>query len=132
MAISLRPISSWGNPGGRDFTLFAQLVFSGNYTTGGDTVTLDTVDAPDVEIYNERPALSVGRPPLEWRFNSVSVVSTTAGGPYVFDLVPGTKAYDFKVKVFINGAELAAGAYPAALTAPVPQPRVSLHFRQNI
>ncbi|MDE1940712.1 MAG: hypothetical protein KGI66_01210 [Patescibacteria group bacterium] len=128
MALSLRPISAWGNPGGRDFTLFAELVASGNYATGGDTVTYDTVDAPDVNGFLERPTLSVGKPPIKWEFNNVSNLTNT----YIFDLVPGVTAYDFKVKVYINGAELAAGAYPADLTTALPPIRVALSYRQNI
>lgn len=130
MPIALRPISQFGTPAGRLYRGFYEMVFSGDYATGGDTVSLDLVNAADQVVFNETQSLPVGRPPADWTLPSVS--DAAASGDYTFDLVLGSKAFDFKVKVYQAGAELAAGAYPAALTTPLPVPRLSLRFRQNI
>jgi len=80
----------------------AQLTFSGSYTAGGDTLNLAGV--------------------VPTRKAPVYVVITESQSGYDYVYVPGTDITSGKVKIFQQGAasgafaELAAGAYPAAIT----------------
>lgn len=137
MPVSLRPIAVVGAPGTRVQRLFAQLVFSGNYSTGGDSVTYDTKDAPSyVPVYLETPLIGAGKPPVSFRF-----VNPAQAPSFLLDLIQGTQAFNFLIKVYeitvatgaggLTSAELAAGAYPAALTAAT-DAFVELEFESNI
>lgn len=137
MPVSLRPIAVIGAPGNRTQRLFAQLVFSGNYATGGDSVTYDAADAPSyAPVYIETPMIGAGQPPVAFRFENPAQAPS-----FKLNLVKGVKAFDFLIKVYeitvatgaagLTSAELAAGAYPAALTAAT-DAFVELEFQSNI
>lgn len=81
-------------PGFRSFRISGRLTFSGNYVTGGEVPTglvqmWTAKDAFGANFYNK--------------------------GPYTFRYDPTTK----KIIVYLGGAELAAGAYPAPVTSDV-------------
>ncbi len=90
-----------------------QLQFSGNYSTGGDAaggfqIGGNTAGLPQ---FFQTAALHAGQPPL--------AATLQLDGGYLGVFVPGAGPSNFKLKVInpATNAELAAGAYPAALTA---------------
>lgn len=92
MAIAFQEIRRL--PGMRAFRISGKLTFSGNYVTGGEVPTgliqmWTAKDAFGANFYNK--------------------------GAYTFKYDPVTK----KIIVYLAGAELAAGAYPAAVTNDV-------------
>lgn len=107
---------------------FGQLIFTGNYSTGGDSlVNAAGATAPEafppgtpgntaslaVFLLGQTNA-RVTRPPITFNIQ-------TESGLYTPVLIPGTTAFNFKIKqvVVATGNELAAGAYPAAITGAV-------------
>lgn len=89
------------------FVLFLALVFSGNYVAGGDTLDLTQVQdtqGQSVEGFFEVP-------------QNIGVFSVNLGG-YRVEIIPGATLAAFKIKVYVGttGLELAAGAYPGAIT----------------
>jgi hypothetical protein len=123
----------------RYISVFGQLVFTGNYSTGGDSL-LNTAGnvAPEIlppglpantasmpVFLNGQTAVHASRPPLVWN------VAIESG--YNPVLVPGSGPFNFKVKLFdpATKAELAAGAYPAAVTAAVFN-TLELRYKKNI
>jgi len=87
--------------------LILKAVASGNYATGGDTVNLTSILNP-----NNITNAVAGYP---GRITE-PIVKQFAGG-YVAELIPGTTLANWKLKIFSAPAtELAAGAYPAAIT----------------
>ncbi|MDE2102973.1 MAG: hypothetical protein KGL39_37360 [Patescibacteria group bacterium] len=82
-------------------------VASGNYATGGDTVDLTAVTNPSNRIGG-----FFGYP------GTIEDNSVEQGaGGYTAELVPGTSLSNWKLKIYsAPGTELAAGAYPAAIT----------------
>ena len=118
MAISILGMD--GNPaGGRDVdgsannVVYAnfRLSFSGSYATGGDTLDLSAI-APLIPSGGSLlSALAEG--------NGTGAQQSAAGGYYAVvgnQSVP-TALNAYKVKIFSGGgAELSAGAYPAAVT----------------
>jgi hypothetical protein len=89
-----------------------RLVFSGSYVTGGDTVDLTPLVQAGV------PSQPVA-PLSAWvEGNGTGTSQQAAGGYYAF--LTGTALNNNKVKIFnAAGGELAAGAYPAAVTSDV-------------
>lgn len=91
---------------------FASVLFtpSGNYTTGGDTANLNPASWTDpntVGLLGE---------PLNVPQTPVSVDTQNLGGYYA-EVVPASTLAAFKVQFYTSeGNELAAGAYPAAIT----------------
>jgi hypothetical protein len=74
------------------------LAFSGSYTTGGDTLDL-----------SQQPLVPSTQVPIQ------ATVQGQSGYNYVF--IPGSALNTNKVKIYSSGqTELAAGAYPAAIT----------------
>jgi hypothetical protein len=123
----------------RYISVFGQLVFTGNYATGGD-VLLNAAGAAAPEILppglpantasmpvflNGQTAVHATRQPLVWN------VAIESG--YNPVLVPGSGAFNFKIKLFdpSTKAELAAGAYPASVIAAVFN-TLELRFKKNI
>lgn len=92
--------------------LFGQLVFSGNYVTGGDTGTFDfaTKSTSGYSQYRKSNGLRSTRPPL-WS-------DVVIPGLYIPVLFPGKSATDFKIAIYdtVAQAELAAAAYPAGIS----------------
>ncbi len=74
------------------------VAFSGSYTTGGDTLDL-----------SQQPLIPTTQPSIQLTLQGQS------GYTYVF--VPGSALNNGKVKIYSAGqTELAAGAYPGAIT----------------
>ena len=84
-----------------------KLAFSGSYATGGDTLDLSSIAA----------LIPTGSLPI-FVFaegNGTGTQQSAAGGYYV--VLAGSALNNWKVKIFSSGGvELAAGAYPAAVT----------------
>ena len=86
--------------------IYVAIVPSGNYSTGGDTLDLTALKNP---IFLPDPFLA--RVPI-----SVGVMNEEMSGNYV-GILPGTAPNNYKIKFYQpGGAELTAGAYPAAIT----------------
>jgi hypothetical protein len=81
------------------------LTFSGNYSTGGDTINFSSTEIKGGSLI----------PPIFTNVNGLAVT------PYKYTYVPGTGIKDGKIRITntTTGVELAAGAYPAAITADV-------------
>ncbi|MGH9703344.1 MAG: hypothetical protein ACRD4K_08205 [Candidatus Acidiferrales bacterium] len=103
MALTFNLVDSWTD--GRRIHVAGTVTASGNYSTGGDTIDL-----------SQFPIIGSTQPPIA----GTSWVDGLAGYDYVF--TPGAALNNGKVKVFQQGAsagafpELAAGAYPGAVT----------------
>ena len=100
----------------RTKTLIVKVTASGNYATGGDTLNLATATNP-----NNRTNGSFGYP---GKIDDYEVETCPTG--FVAELIPGTNLTNWKLKFSYTGAalsgalaELAAGAYPAAITGGV-------------
>ena len=120
-------------------SVFGQLLFTGNYTTGGDasgTVALDLGTNGVAGTTKNTAALPVflggqtnvraTRPALE---QNVQIESG-----YAAVLVPnGTGPFTFKIKIIdpATKAELAAGAYPAAITGAVFN-YLTMEYKKNL
>ena len=90
----------------RSTRVLGTLVFSGNYTTGGDTLNLGVISADSFG-----KLLKVASAPI---FGSV-----VGQGLYTYQWLVGTTLNNGKVKVITAGAEIAAGAYPSGVTSDV-------------
>jgi hypothetical protein len=83
----------------------ATLAFSGNYSTGGDTIDFTTVadKVPSTQIIQ-------------------AFVESQNGNSGYYVAVAGTALNNWKLKAFNGGGtEVAAGAYPASVTTDVVQ-----------
>jgi len=123
---------------GEFLNVFGQLLFTGNYMAGGEvpTVALDIGSAGVVGTNKNTASLPVfltgqtaihaTRPPHEINIQSEA-------GTHIPVLIPGTSALNFKIKQIVvsTGAELAAGAYPAAITGAIFN-YLMLKFKKNI
>ncbi len=104
MALTFSLIDTWDD--GQRIHVTGTAAASGNYSTGGDTLDL-----------SKFPIIAATQPPLQ----GTAWMDGVAGYDYVF--TPGSAMNNNKVKIFQQGAsagafpELAAGAYPAAITA---------------
>jgi hypothetical protein len=104
MAITFSLVDTWDD--GKRVHVSGTIVASGNYTTSGDTLDLSEV-----------PLIASDQPPVQ----GTAWMDGLAGYDYVF--YPGAAMNANKVKIFQQGAsagpfpELAAGAYPTAITA---------------
>jgi len=104
MALTFTLVDTWDD--GKRVHVTGTIAASGNYTTGGDTLDL-----------SQAPLIASTRAPIQ----GSAWMDGLAGYDYVF--TPGPAMSNGKVKIFAQGAaagafpELAAGAYPAAITA---------------
>ncbi|HEV2305979.1 MAG TPA: hypothetical protein VGR93_10700 [Candidatus Acidoferrales bacterium] len=106
MALAFTLVDSWDD--GRHIHVAGTVAASGNYATGGDTLDLTALE-------------SLGVPTTKPPIMGTAWMDGLAGYDYVFS--PGAAMNSGKVKIFQQGsgagafAELASGAYPAAITA---------------
>ena len=104
MALAFTLVDTWDD--GKRIHVAGTVVASGNYTTGGDSVDL-----------SQNPIVASSQPPIK----GTAWMDGIAGYDYVFQ--PGSALNNGTVKVFQEGSsagafqELAAGAYPAAITS---------------
>ena len=104
MALAFSLVDTWED--GKRVHVSGTVTASGNYVTGGDTLDLSQV-----------PVIASAQPPIQ----GTAWMDGLAGFDYVF--APGATLNTNKVKVFAQGTaagafpELAAGAYPGAITA---------------
>jgi len=103
MALTFTLVDTWDD--GQRIHVSGTAVASGNYSTGGDTLDL-----------SQFPAVAATQPPVQ----GTAWMDGLAGYDYVF--TPGSAMNNGRVKIFQQGAsagafpELAAGAYPSAIT----------------
>lgn len=103
MALTFALVDTWDD--GKRIHVSGTIAASGNYSTGGDTLDL-----------SQFPIVATAQPPLP----GTGWINGLAGYDYVF--VTGTALNASKIKVFQQGTsagafpELAAGAYPSAIT----------------
>ena len=103
MALAFTLVDTWDD--GKRIHVSGTAAASGNYSTGGDTLDL-----------SQFPVVAATQPPVQ----GTAWMDGLAGYDYVF--APGSAMNNGKVKIFQQGAsagafpELAAGAYPAAIT----------------
>lgn len=108
MAVTGSIIDYSGGAGQRNWTLFIQLTFSGNFPVGGDPLNLANLANPlglDVEGLFELP-LSGGP----------SVYIEDIGGYYVQPKVSGSTLNAFLINVYQPSGAIVAGAYNTAVT----------------
>src|ERR1700719_342092 len=104
MALTFSLVDTWDD--GKRIHVSGTIAASGSYATGGDTLDL-----------SQTPIVASSQPPI----NGTAWMDGLAGYDYVF--TPGAAMSSNKVKIFQQGAsagafpELAAGAYPGAITA---------------
>jgi hypothetical protein len=112
MALTFSLVDTWDD--GKRIHVSGTIAASGSYVTGGDT--LDLSQSPIVAS-SQSPIVASSQPPI----NGTAWMDGLAGYDYVF--IPGAAMNSNKVKIFQQGAsagafpELAAGAYPGAITA---------------
>lgn len=103
MALTFTLVDTWED--GKRVHVCGTVVASGNYSTGGDSLDL-----------SQFPVVASDDPPVQ----GTAWMDGLSGYDYVF--IPGSAMNANKVKVFQQGAsagafpELAAGAYPSAIT----------------
>lgn len=103
MALTFSLVDTWDD--GKRVHVTGTVAASGNYTTGGDTLDL-----------SEFSLVASTQPPIQ----GTAWMDGLAGYDYVF--APGPAMNNGKVKIFQQGSsagafpELAAGAYPSAIT----------------
>jgi hypothetical protein len=103
MALTFTLIDTWDD--GKRMHVTGTVAASGSYTSGGDTLDL-----------SQFPIIDATQAPIQ----GTAWMDGLAGYDYVF--TPGSALNNGKVKIFQNGSaagafpELAAGAYPGAIT----------------
>lgn len=123
----------------RYVSVFGQIIFTGNYVAGGDSLSnAAAAVAPEIlppsgpantasmpVFLNGQTAIHVSRQPIVWN------VAIESG--YNPVLVPGSGSFNFKIKLFdpSTKAELGAGAYPASVTGGVYN-TLELRFKKNV
>lgn len=114
---------------GEFLKVFGQLVFSGNYSTGGDgsgTFDFTGVNTASLPVFlSGQTQLHAARGPFEYSVN--------LEGGFQAVVIPGTAPGNTKIKIWVTstGAELAAGAYPAGITGNVFH-SLMFKFKKNI
>ena len=104
MALAFSLVDTWDD--GHRIHVAGTVAASGNYTTSGDALDLSQV-----------PVIASTQPPI----NGTAWMDGLAGYDYLF--YPGVTMNSNKVKIFQQGSsagsfpELAAGAYPGAITS---------------
>lgn len=123
-------ISALAGDGKNQVEAFGQVQFSGSYTTGGDgsgtfiaTPGANTAGWPD--WHPNESALHASRAPIRGNFQ--------VDGGYIGVIVPVAGSPTPKLKLInpSNNSELAAGAYPAAITGAVYH-SLELDYRLNL
>lgn len=105
MALAFMLVDSWDD--GNRIHVAGKITASGSYATGGDTLDLTAIG-------------SLGVPTTQAPIQGTASMDGLAGYDYTFSV--GTAINSNKVKIFQQAssagafAELAAGAYPAAIT----------------
>lgn len=105
MALAFTLVKKWDD--GQALHVAGTIAASGSYATGGDTLDLSVLGPL---------GLASSQPPIQ----GTAWIDGQSGYDFVF--IPGAAQNNGKVKVFTNGAavgafpELAAGAYPGAIT----------------
>lgn len=105
MGLAFTKVDSWDD--GQRIHVAGTVTASGSYSTGGDTLDLSVLGPL---------GLPSSKPPIQ----GTAWMDGLAGYDYVF--TPGSAQNNGKVKIFQNAAgagaftELAAGAYPGAIT----------------
>jgi len=103
MALTFTLVDTWDD--GHRIHVTGTIAAAGNYSTGGDPLDL-----------SQFPVVASTQPPIQ----GTSWIQGLTGYDYTF--VPGTTMNSNKMKVFQQGSgagafpELAAGAYPSAIT----------------
>jgi hypothetical protein len=103
MALTFSLVDTWND--GQRIHVSGTVAASGNYSTGGDTLDL-----------SQFPIIASTQPPVQ----GTAWMDGLAGYEYV--VLPGSAMNSNKVKIFQQGGsagafpELAAGAYPSAIT----------------
>lgn len=103
MALTFTLVDTWDD--GKRVHVSGTVAASGSYATGGDTLDL-----------SQFPLIAATQPPIQ----GTAWMDGLAGYDYVF--APGSAMNTGKVKIFEQGTsagafpELAAGAYPGAIT----------------
>jgi hypothetical protein len=106
MALTFTLVDTWDD--GKRIHMAGTVAASGNYSTSGDTLDL-----------SQFPVLGSTQAPIQ----GTAWMDGLAGYDYVF--APGAALNSGKVKIFQQAAtagafpELAAGAYPAAITSDI-------------
>lgn len=100
MAIVATLVKQWWD--GKKLWAEYTLAFSGNYTSGGDTVNL------------QGTGLQSSGSPTTVDIHSTS--GTAAQAPNLYQWVPGTTQANGLVRAFTGITEVSTGAYPAAIT----------------
>jgi len=104
MALTFSLVDTWDD--GKRIHVSGTAAASGSYSTGGDTLDL-----------SQSPLIASAQAPI----SGTAWMDGLAGYDYVF--LPGATMNSNKVKIFQQGAaagafpELAAGAYPVAITS---------------
>ncbi|MGH9690056.1 MAG: hypothetical protein ACRD4C_02940 [Candidatus Acidiferrales bacterium] len=104
MALAFTLVDTWDD--GKRIHVAGTVAASGNYATGGDTLDL-----------SQAPVIASTQAPVQ----GTAWMDGLAGYDYVF--YPGSAMNTGKMKIFQQGAsagafpELAAGAYPAAISS---------------
>ncbi len=104
ITISLTPLNVDGS-GSNLFYAIGTLAFSGNYTTGGDTLDF-------TQVADKLPSTQI-----------IQVFADSQNGNAGYYVpIAGSALNNWKLKAFSGGgAEIAAGAYPASVTTDVVQ-----------
>jgi hypothetical protein len=104
MALTFTLVDTWDD--GKRIHVSGTIAASGSYSTGGDTLDL-----------SQFPVIAATQSPVQ----GTAWMDGLAGYDYVF--TPGSAMNSGKVKIFQQGSgagafpELAAGAYPSAITS---------------
>lgn len=113
MAVTFKVAYQWEDT--KTVNVVGTLIFSGNYVVGGDTVNFGTisVDTFGVSIKSNVAPLWLD---IQANIASFQFIGLPSGPPY-------TPPPTAKVQIFnaTTGLELAAGAYPAAITSALVQ-----------
>lgn len=101
MAITATLLDQWWD--GRKLWVDLSLTFSGNYTSGGDTLNLQGLGMQSSAI----PTI----------MELISSLSTAAATKQSYQWVKGTTQANGLVRCFTGTAEVSTGAYPANMLA---------------
>lgn len=101
MAVSFTVKTQWTDT--MKLHLIGNFAFSGNYTTGGDTINFGALSTDTQPVI-----VKSGSPPF-W----VDIAGQTT---LLYNFVYGLTINNSKIKIISGGAELAAGAYPGGVT----------------
>lgn len=110
MAIAATLLDQWWD--GKKLWVDLQLTFSGNYTSGGDTLNLQGLGIQSSNI----PSI----------MDILSTLSTAAATKQSYQWTKGTTQANGLVRCFTGTAEVSTGAYPANMTGDTVYARFKL------